>query len=79
MRICHLRAVSSQLLLLATEHATEAVPIVQNIQTFIICYNDRCTLLFYQYGIETSSFNIDGYSKFTTMIYYSRDLSDAKI
>ena len=49
--------------LYTTEHATEAVTIVKNIQTFNICFNDHCILLLYQYGIETNSFNIDRYSK----------------
>ena len=44
-----------------TEHATEDVTIVKHIQTFNICFNGRCTLLFYQSGIETSSSNIDRY------------------
>ena len=37
-----------------SEHATEAVTIVKNIQTFYMRFNDPCTLLFYQSYIETS-------------------------
>ena len=56
-----------------TEHATEAVTSVKNIQTFTICFNDRCTLLFYKSGIESCSFNIDRYSKLTAMILQCQD------
>ena len=42
-----------------------------NIQTFNICFNDHCTLLFYKSGIESMSFNIDRYSKLTAMILQS--------
>ena len=53
--------------LYTTEHATEAVTIIKNIHTFNICFNDHCTLLFYESGIESISFNIVRYSELMPM------------
>ena len=59
--------------LYTTEHATEAVTIVKIIQTLNIRFNDRCTLLFHQSGIEYSSYNIDSYAKLKAMILQYQD------
>ena len=42
-----------------TEHATEVVTVVKNIQTFNTCFNDHCTLLFYQSRIDCHDTCID--------------------
>ena len=52
------------------------VNIVKNIQTFNICFNDRCTLLFYKSVIESRSFNINRYSKLTSMIIQHQDCNE---
>ena len=59
--------------LYTTEHATEAVTIVKNNKTLNICFNNRFTLSRYQSGIESSSFNIDRYSKLTAIIQQCQD------
>ena len=41
--------------------------------TFNICFNNHCTLSVYQSGIESSSFNIDRYSKFAAIILQYQD------
>ena len=58
-----------------TEHETEAVTIVKNIQTFNICFNNRSTSSFYQSGIKSSSFNINRRSKLMAIILLMKRLS----
>ena len=47
------------------------VTIVKNILTFNICFNDRCTLLFYKSGIESKSFNALIDTRNWRQLYYS--------